>query len=262
MNARVPIEVTMVLGDGVTDEERDRAVLVVRDLAAKASRPVIFARVKLLKDDRRTPDERAIAQGTLDMSGAVVRAQVAAPGIPEAVDLLALRLERRMRRISERRADADQRPVATPEGQWRSGDRPTSRPGYFNRPEVDRRIVRRKTFAPAASSIEDALYDLEILDHRFFLFTDAEDGMDAVVYETDQGPTLRRLDGSTPKGADRMESLSVDATPAPELADAEAQRRLDISGAPFIFFRSADSGRGAAMYRRYDGHYGVVEPAG
>ena len=261
MNAQAnpPIEVTMVLGDGVTDEERDRAVLTVRDLAAKASRPVIFARVKLLKDDQRSPDERAIAQGTLDMSGAVIRAQVAASTIAEAVDLLAMRMQRRMKRIAERRQDANQRPAATPDGQWRSGDMPTSRPGYFSRPDEERRIVRRKTFAPAASSIEEALFDLDVLDHKFFLFTDVDDGMDSVVFETEDGPKLRRLDGSAAPGGDRIASLGVDTTPAPELSDEDAQRRLDISGAPFIFFRSAETGRGAALYRRYDGHYGLVE---
>jgi hypothetical protein len=73
-------------------------------------------------------------------------------------------------------------------------------------------------------------------------------------------PKLRRLDGSAPPGADRVESLAVDTTPAAELSDEEAQRRLDISEAPFIFFRSSVTGRGAALYRRYDGHYGLVEP--
>lgn len=263
MNAQAnnPIEVTMVLGDGVTDEERDRAVLTIRDLASKASRPVIFARVKLLKDDRRPSEEQAIAQGTLDMSGAVIRAQVAASSIPEAVDLLAMRIQRRMRRITEQREDANQRPVSTPDGQWRSGDMPTSRPGYFTRPEEERRIVKRKSFTPAASSIEEALFDLDVLDHKFFLFTDADDGTDSVVFETDEGPMLRRLDGSLPPGGDRVKSLAVDTTPAGELSDEDAQRRLDISEAPFIFFRSAGTGRGAALYRRYDGHYGMVEVA-
>ena len=263
MNAQTnsPIEVTMVLGEGVTDDERDRAVVTVRELASKASRPIIFARVKLLKDDRRPSDERAIAQGTLDMSGAVIRAQVAASSIPEAMDLLAMRIQRRMKRITERREDANQRPPATPAGQWRSGDMPTSRPGYFTRPEEERRIVKRKSFAPAASSIEEALFDLDVLDHKFFLFTDADDGMDSVVFETGDGPRVRRLDGSSPPGRDRIESLTVDDTPAPEISDVDAQRRLDISEAPFIFFKSIATGRGAALYRRYDGHYGLVETA-
>ncbi|MEX1004518.1 MAG: sigma 54 modulation/S30EA ribosomal C-terminal domain-containing protein [Acidimicrobiia bacterium] len=261
MNAQAPIEVTMVLGDGVTEEERDRAVLTVRDLASKASRPVIFARVKLLKDDRRPSDEQAIAQGTLDMSGAVIRAQVAASSIPEAVDLLAMRIQRRMRRITEQREDANQRPAATPDGQWRSGDMPTSRPGYYTRPVDERRIVRRKTYAPAASSIADALFDLDVLDHRFFLFTDGADGVDAVVFESDDGVKVRRLDGSVPPDAERFDALGVDNTPAAELSDTEAQERLDVSDSPFIFFRQAGSGRGAVLYRRYDGHYGLVEPA-
>lgn len=254
-------EVSVVLDDSVTDTERNEAVLAIRDLAKKASRPVTFARVKLLKDEGRPPDEQAIAQGTLDMSGVLIRAQVAAGTLTEAVDTLGARLERRLRRVTERREDANQRPPSTPDGQWRSGDLPATRPTYFTRPEDDRRLVRRKSFAPATSSIEDALFDLDVLDHRFFLFTDADDGLDSVVFESEEGVSIRRMDGSAPPGLDRFDSLQVDPTPAARLAVGEAQARLDISEAPFIFFQQADSERGAVIYRRYDGHYGLVEPA-
>ena len=34
-----------------------------------------------------------------------------------------------------------------------------------------------------------------------------------------------------------------------------------MSDEPFLLFRNADTGRGNVLYRRYDGHYGLVTPA-
>jgi ribosome-associated translation inhibitor RaiA len=255
-------DIALKLGDGVGPADRAHTEEVIENLVAKASRPVIFARMKLHIDETRPRDEQALAQGTLDMSGTLIRAESAAPTIPEAVDALATRLERRMRRIAERREDENQRPPSTPEGQWRSGDLPSARPTYFARPKEERNIVRRKSFAPSFSTIDEALFDLEVLDHRFFLFTDAGSGEDAVVFETEDGVAVRTASGIEPPHADDHPELAVDPRPAQVLADKEAANRLDVSGAPFIFFRQTDSGRGAVLYRRYDGHYGIIEPAG
>jgi len=52
--------------------------------------------------------------------------------------------------------------------------------------------------------------------------------------------------------------IHVDAERDPDLD--EAIDRLDVGGATFVFFRNAESGQGNVVYRRYDGHYGVVEP--
>ena len=36
--------------------------------------------------------------------------------------------------------------------------------------------------------------------------------------------------------------------------------RLDASAEPHIFFANATTGRGNVLYRRYDGHYGLIVP--
>lgn len=254
-------DVALKLGDGVGTADRTYAEEAIGRLVARASRPVIFARMKLHIDETRPPDEHALAQGTLDMSGTLIRAEAAAPTITEAVDALATRLERRMRRIAEQREAKNQRPPSTPDGQWRSGDLPSARPTYFARPKDERKIVRRKAFAPTFSTIDEALFDLEVLDHRFFLFTDAGSGEDAIVFETEEGVAVRTVAGTEPPHAADHPGLTVDHRRTQELTDDEAANRLDVSGAPFIFFRQADSGRGAVLYRRYDGHYGIIEPA-
>jgi hypothetical protein len=46
-----------------------------------------------------------------------------------------------------------------------------------------------------------------------------------------------------------------------EMDLSEAEERLDASHEPFVFFVNVDSGRGNVVYRRYDGHYGLITPA-
>lgn len=38
-------------------------------------------------------------------------------------------------------------------------------------------------------------------------------------------------------------------------------RVLHAGDQPYVFFLEVDTGRGKVVYRRYDGHYGVIAPA-
>ena len=49
--------------------------------------------------------------------------------------------------------------------------------------------------------------------------------------------------------------------PAPGLTVAEATARLEAAGQSFLFFVNPETGRGNLLYHRYDGHYGLIEPA-
>jgi hypothetical protein len=52
----------------------------------------------------------------------------------------------------------------------------------------------------------------------------------------------------------------LDAEPVPTIGVDDAIELLNLSDEPFVFFVDASSGRGAVLYRRYDGHYGLVSP--
>ena len=41
----------------------------------------------------------------------------------------------------------------------------------------------------------------------------------------------------------------------------DATGLLDLGAEPFVFFIDYRTGRGNVVYRRYDGHYGLVAPA-
>ena len=254
--------VDFVIEGEVSDAARDRAIEMVRHLASVSPRPLIFTRVKLLHKPSRPPTERSMAQATVDVSGVLLRAQVVAPGMIEAINQLEARLQRRVRDLADRREASNVRPPLAEPGTWRHGDLPTSQPGYFPRPPAEREIVRRKTWAGDRTSIVDALFDLLALDHRFFLFTDEVDGVDSIVFEAPGGFRLRRLNGGRPP-VEEIADLQVEVveTPAPLMVTDDAVQRLDTSDEPFLFYRETESDRGCVLYRRYDGHYGLIEPA-
>jgi len=227
-----------------------------------APRPVLFARVILREEANPSLVRRSVAEANLDVSGRVVRAQVAAAHMREAVDLLEERLRRRLEELSEHvEARRQETGIAEP-GEWRRGDLPTARPEYYPRPVEERELVVLKTLADGAQTPDEAAFDMRLLDYDFYLFTNALTGEDNLLYRL-PGEALGWAQ-ATPSadGADRYAvALSAEATPPSTMPVAQAVERLDVSGEPFVFFLDAESGRGNVLYRRYDGHYGLITPA-
>ena len=250
------LPVVQVTRGPVSPSVASRAEDVVRTVASRAPRPVIFARVKLTLEDGHDGDQQAVAEATLDVSGMLVRAQSAAQSMSAAVEGLADRLDRRLRRVTERLQTKRGRPPQTPEGGWRHGDLPR-----YPHPDQGRRVLHHKTYGPETASIEEALFDLEVLDYLFFLFTDAADRVDSIVYQVEDGVALRRADGHQP-GHRLPDGHGWNPAPASDLGIEDAVDRLDTSAEPFVFFSMPASNRARVLYRRYDGHYGLIEPLG
>jgi hypothetical protein len=127
------------------------------------------------------------------------------------------------------------------------------------RPLEEREIIRRKTFAFGPMSVEEAADALEDLDHHFFLFRDAETDVDAVLYWRDDGVLALiepRLAGPAHDEGPVRERSRFSAPI--ELRTAVAE--MDALNHRFLFFEDADTARGNVIYRRYDGHYGLIEP--
>jgi len=254
-------------------EELREPRIVVR--GAVPDRMVAYARSKLLAVLTHTPmpllgadlrlehhadPARACpyqVEMTINVDGTSVRARRSARTMPDAIDRTVARLRRRV-------DAANQRPQAwqlrhRDDGSWHHDDRPTERPHFYPRPVGERVLVRRKTFALRPESLEEALFDLETLDHDFFLFVHDETGTEAVVYRVDQGYGLMQR-VPTPEAIKRVE-VPLDLGPQPSTARLEdALIILDETDVPFEFFVDAESARGMVAYRRYDGHYGLIVP--
>jgi ribosome-associated translation inhibitor RaiA len=225
-------------------------------LARFASRPVLFARATLVREADPALERPATAKAALDVGGRIVRAHVAAPEMSEAIDLLAERLRGRLAELTRRETARRREPGIAEPGRWRHGDLPTDRPHYFPRPPEKRRLVRTKTFALEPMSVEQAAWEMRMLDHDFHLFTNASTGEESVVYIGDGG--VVHLKQISPSDGVFVEPVAIDPAPAPVLEIGEAIEALDVGDGPFLFFVERSRGRGAVLYRRFDGHYGLI----
>ncbi|HWU32157.1 MAG TPA: sigma 54 modulation/S30EA ribosomal C-terminal domain-containing protein, partial [Marmoricola sp.] len=177
---------------------------------------VISAHVVLDWDRDQGRERPAIAQVDVDLNGTHLRAMSVRPTMHEALDEMKERLRRRVRRF-ENRERAKRHQAAPANQEWHEDDPPRSAPTHFLREADEREIVRHKAHPDLGLTPDEAAYEMELLDHDFYLFRNTETGSPAV---------LRRVD---------PHSCAVDNLP-PMLTEEQARARLDVSGEPFAFY--------------------------
>jgi ribosomal subunit interface protein len=119
--------------------------------------------------------------------GPVVRSEACADDFYKALDLAADRLERRFRQAADRRRIHHGRrtprsvaevtaalPASSPEpAEPEEHAQPADGPG---------RVVREKEHPAKPMSVDQALFEMELVGHDFYLFSDADTGKPSVVY--------------------------------------------------------------------------------
>jgi hypothetical protein len=180
-----------------------------------------------------------------------VRAQVTASTVSEVAQLIGLRTAAQLRRVPGALAECLQRLT--------THRHPSPAPELL--PPEARRIVRHKLCSPDTLTIEEAVGQLEAMDYPFHLFRDNATRQDSVVVRISRG--RYRVIQTAP---DPMRTLLTTARPvelafAPWRTVAAAIERMNLTGAAFEIFADRDTGRGTAVYARYDGHYAVLRPA-
>lgn len=252
--------VVRTAGD-VSDADRAHAVRVVREAVRAIGDRVLHAtlRIDVAADPaRRRPIS---ARLHLDLDGRPVHARVEAHTVAEAIDLLGRRMRDRVDHVAQARRALRRRGPGHEPGEWRHGDAGTLRSPTFDRPPDERQVVRHRSCATSESTVDEAVFDLESLDHDFHLFRELGSGRDAIVWRAAGGEYgLRRVDGAGERPVPCVAAVTVDAHAAPVLTEDEARERLDAGHEPWVFHADAASGRGHVLYRRRDGHYGVVVP--
>jgi ribosomal subunit interface protein len=255
------IQVDVTMRGDVPGKAREHAEEKVGALDRLLDIPVLGARVVLVQEANPRIERSARAEGEIDLNGPMIRAKVADVDPIAAVNSLTQRLERQLRSFVDRRTDQARRPTERKAGEWRHSSLATNRPDYFPRAPEEREIVRRKTFATDPLTPTEAAEEMEFLDHDFYLFIERETGADAVAYHRDDGrlgvigPTGIGWSGES-AGIVHEESRMSGPT---RLEDAVAE--MNVLNHRFMYFTDAASGRGNVIYMRYDGHYGLIEPA-
>jgi hypothetical protein len=244
---------------GTADYTRDK----IRALIHLAPGPVLSARARVSRHGDPAVPRPVVAQGNLDVNGRLVRAQADGETALQAVDRIEARLRSRLQRID---ADWEARRGSVPSHEpheWRHQSERARRDRWYPRPEDEREIVRRKSFTLHRCTIDDAARDMGLLDYDFHLFIEAGTGQDTVLYRA--GETGYRLAQVTPPRPHELAAFRLPVTisphPAVRLTTGEAVNRLNLLALPFLFFVDADLDRGAVLYHRYDGHYGLISPA-
>lgn len=262
-NATPPIE--LVKHGDVDDDAVEYALKRIETVMGQVGAPILFVRVRLTREGRPQGPRPSIAQATLDVNGDMIRGQVAADTMTEAIDLLADRLRVQVHHRAERRRARRSQGRLAQEGEWRHGDVRDDRSLFTDRPADEREIVRRKTFAIDPATPDEAASDMEQLDHDFWLFRDLASDAEAVIAHAAHGgyrmQRVRPVDAEARKleGPIAIDLTLVDSVPPSSTLD-EAVLQLEDGGLPFLFYVDTDTGRGNVVYRRYDGHYGMLTP--
>ena len=251
---------TYARGD-VPREAMDLAVQRVRSLLRLAPEPVLFARVKLTLATDPAVEHPAIAQANVDLGGRLIRAQATGETMREAIERMGDRLSLQMERVARNwAAIRGSQPVAQP-AEWRHQSLPAPRLPYYPRPLEERAVIRRKSYALACQTVDEAVADLELLDYDFHLFTEKATSEDSVVYRTPDGYRLAQARSRPHRPITADVPITISEHPAPRLAAHEAITRLEALGQTFLFFVNSQTSRGNLIYHRYNGHYGLITPA-
>jgi ribosomal subunit interface protein len=249
----VPVEVTSrgEVPESTVGYARTKVEHVVRF----AHEPVLNAHVVLTEAHDPAVERWARAEASLNVNGTPVRAHAIASDMLGAVDLLEGRLQTSLVQHADRNRTRHRWIGVAAEHEWRHGDLPSRREPHFPRPPEQREVIRRKTFALEPMTPDEAAFDMDMLGHDFYLFTDLRSGKDAMVYRAGEG-RFAVLGEAVPEG--ESAPLVMMAGAAPTLSEDEAISRLGLTGDPYLFYLDADSHRGRVLYLRYDGHYGLI----
>ena len=244
----------------VTDDDRAHAVKVVRSVIDTAGDPVLHVSIRLRHAADPAQERPAKSRATIDLDGEPLRAHASGTTMSDAIDRLDQRLRDRIGHLDAHRRAIRRRGPESPHGEWRHGDWDARRPPYFPRPVDERSIVRHKASSPVEATLDEAVFDLEAMDHEFLLFQDLATGSDAVVSRVEGGTyAVQYLAAPAPAPApEGVAAIEIDERPVPELTLDEAREHLDLTEVPWVFHRDSGTRRGAVLYRRDDGHYGWI----
>ena len=142
----------------------------------------------------RLADQRSRVELTCLTRGPVVRAEAAAPDAYAALDLAAARLEARLRKAADRRRvhHGSRTPVsvAVATASLSNGAGPISTNGTapvgdtegIDDNPIGPLPVREKDHVAAPMTLDQALFEMELVGHDFYLFVDTDRGVPSVVY--------------------------------------------------------------------------------
>ncbi len=127
-----------------------------------------------------TEGKRRIAEITIPFKGGILRAEESSADMYQSIDAALVKIERQIRRHRtrlEKRLREGAFEQETPEfyEEYEQEDTPTAK------------IVRTKTYPVKPMSVDDAIDQMEMLGHSFFIFLNSETEKACVIYRRTDG---------------------------------------------------------------------------
>jgi putative sigma-54 modulation protein len=158
---------------------RDYATEKIGRIGKIHDRDEMIVEVVLHVEKNPSNKNRDVAEVTAHMKGIVVRAEEAAADMYSAIDLVSEKLETQMRRYKERLKER------------RNGTKPVVRTADDTqlRDEIEEvgSVVRTKTVEAKPMTEDEAILQLELLGHDFFVFRHAATSNVSVLYRRNDG---------------------------------------------------------------------------
>lgn len=166
----------------ISDELRDFASRRI-DGVDRLLDHIVDAKLELRRTHHRANGGGIAAQITIQTGRNILRAEERDGDAMRAVDLAIDKIERQARRVHERRSDKHGPRV---------GDLEAIMAASEPSPDLDEAesvatLVRRKRFAVKPMDPEEAIEQMELLGHDFYLFLNAEESQINVVYRRQDG---------------------------------------------------------------------------
>lgn len=159
----------------LTDALREYATEKFSNALSIFSIDPMRAEIVLHVEKNRSNPNAAVAEVTVFTKGHVIRAEEAESDMYAAIDLASEKVERQLRKYKTRVIDRKQRAAA-----------PVPEPITMEE-LVEESIIRTKTVDAKPMSEEEAMLQIDLLGHDFFVFTHAETNRLNVLYRRHDG---------------------------------------------------------------------------
>ena len=134
-------------------------------------------KVEISREGTKLPEQRFTVQVTLVSRGVLIRAQEKSKGIRTAIDKVVDVLSKRIERYKGKLYDKGRGVSFTRQGAAVEAEET----------EAPKRVVKTKRFLVKPMSVDEAINQMELLGHDFFLFMDADTERINLLYRRENG---------------------------------------------------------------------------
>lgn len=172
------ITVTDAIHDYV-QQKLEKAVKHFHNLTSKVDVHLSVARNARINDKHK-------AEVTVYANGTVIRAQEGSESLYASIDLVSDKIARQLRKYKEKQLDKKNH-AGVKTGETLE-EKPIEEDLIGDRtPELPAEVVRMKYFAMPPMTIQEALEQLQLVDHDFYMFRNQESGEINVIYIRNHG---------------------------------------------------------------------------